>query len=61
MNKFERKYSACERGALAAIFALKKFRVYLLSSIPLKLVTDHQALSYAFRQNDIHGRLARWL
>ena len=61
MNKSERKYSACEREALAVIFALKKCRVHLLSSIPLKLITDHQALSYSFRKKDIHGRLARWL
>ena len=61
MNKSERKYSACEREALAVFFALKKFCVYLLSSTPLKLVTDHQALSYAFRERGIHGRLARWI
>ena len=61
MNKSERKYSACEREALAVIFALNKFRVYLLSSTPLKLGTDHQALSYAFCKKDIHGRLAHWL
>ena len=59
MNKSERKYSACEREALAVIFALKKFRVYLLSSTPLKLVPNHRALTYASRQKDIHGRLAR--
>ena len=50
MNKSERKYSACEREALLAIFALKKFRSYLLSSTPLKLGTSHQALSYNFRK-----------
>ena len=61
MNTSERDYSACEHEALAVIFALKTFRVYLLSSTPLKLITDHQALSYAFRKKDIHGRLARRL
>ena len=30
MNTSERKYSACEHEALAVIFSLKKFRVYLL-------------------------------
>lgn len=24
-------------------------------------MTDHQALSYAFKKEDAHGRLARWL
>lgn len=44
MNAPERSYSACEREALAVVFGLKKFRVYLLSSEPLTLVTDHEAL-----------------
>ena len=57
----ERNYSACEREALAVVFALKKFRVYLLSDIPFTVITDHRALQYAFQKQDIHGRLARWL
>ena len=61
MNTSECEYSACEREALTVIFALKTFRVYLISSIPLTLINDHQALGYAFRKNDIHGRLGRWL
>ena len=61
MTAAERNYSACEREALAVIFALKKFRVYLLSSIPFTLITDHQALRYAFQKKDVHGRLARWM
>lgn len=61
MNLAAKNYSTCERGALGVVFALRQFRVYLLSSKPFKVVTDHQALSYVFRKNDIHGRLARWL
>ena len=41
INTYERDYSASEREALPVIFAFKTFRVYLLSSTPLKLVTDH--------------------
>ena len=59
MTSAERKYSACERGALAVIFALKKFRVYLLSTQRLTLITDHQALQYGFNKKYIHGRLAK--
>ena len=58
MNMSERKYSAFEREALAFIFALKKLRVYLLSSAPLKLDSDHQALCYAFRKKDICSIMA---
>ena len=61
MNKSERKYSTCEGEGLAFIFAVKEFRVYLLSSTPPKLVTDYQALLYAFREKGIHGVLDRWL
>ena len=61
MTSAERNYSACEREALALIFALKKFRVYLLSTQRFTLITDHQALQYAFKKKDIHGRLARWM
>lgn len=50
MNAAECNYSACEQGALAIVFGLEKFRVYLLSSEQFTLVTDHQALQYAFKK-----------
>lgn len=46
---------------MAVVFVLKRFRLYLLSTEPFKLITDDQALREAFRKHDIHGRLARWL
>ncbi len=61
MNQAEQNYSACEKEALAVIFALKKFRVYLLSQDKFTLITDHQALKHAFQKPDIHHRLARWM
>eukprot|EP00737_Agarophyton_chilense_P002014 gb/GEZJ01002279.1/.p1 GENE.gb/GEZJ01002279.1/~~gb/GEZJ01002279.1/.p1 ORF type:complete len:384 (+),score=41.68 gb/GEZJ01002279.1/:2514-3665(+) len=61
MTPAERNYATCEREALAVVFALKKFLVYLLSSILFTVLTDHQALQHAFRKKDGHGRLARWL
>lgn len=60
MNAAEKNYSACEREALAVIFALRKFRIYLLSTEPFKLITDHKALRDDFKKN-IHGRLAPWM
>lgn len=44
----ERRYETYERDALAIIFAMTKFRIYVLSSQPFKLVMDHKALSYTF-------------
>ena len=60
ITETEKKYSTCEKEALVVIFALKKFRVYLLSTQKFKLITDHQALQYAFKKKEFHGRLDRW-
>ena len=61
MKSAERNYPACEREAMAVVFALKKFRIYLPSSKPAGLLNDHQALQYAFQKKDVYGRLAHWL
>lgn len=60
MNDTEKRYSACKREALSVFFALRTFWVYLLSSQTFKFLTDHQALAYTFKNNDVHVRLARW-
>lgn len=57
----QRNYSASERETLAVIFVLKKCRLYLLFSIPFKVITEHMALQYEFQKRDVHGRSARWL
>ena len=61
MKSSECKYSVFERETLAVIHALKKFRGHLLLAILLKLITDQQGLSYAFREKYISSRLARRL
>lgn len=61
MTDRKRCYTACERYALAVIYALRNFKVYLLSIIPFTLKIDHDALRYAFPKNDIHGHLAKWI
>ena len=61
LNSAEKNYSACEREAVAVIFALRKFRIFLLSGHRFDLVTDHQALRYALEKKDVHGLIARWL
>lgn len=58
LNDAEKKYSTSEREALAVIFAVRNISVYLLSSEPFEMFTDHQALQFAFQKNCIHGRLA---
>ena len=60
LNEAEKNYSAFEREALGIVFALKKFRHYLLSN-QFKLYTDHQAMKYVINLRDPHGRIARWM
>ena len=43
------------------IFALRKFRVYLLSTTHFRLITDHDALRYTFQKKNVYGRIARWI
>ena len=57
---FESKYSAFEREVIWLIFALKKFRDYVISN-KFKLYTDHQALKHVFNMKDPNGRMARWV
>ena len=60
MNDAEKNYSTYEREGLAIVFALKKFRHYLLCQ-KFKLFTDHEALKYVINDRDPHGRIARWI
>lgn len=46
-----------EREARTVIFVVKMFRVYLLTSQPFQLVTDHKLLQYLFKEKHIHGRI----
>lgn len=56
----ERNYTTMEREALAMIFALKKFRHYLLGN-PLTFFVDHHALVDLVNKPQQSGRVARWI
>ena len=60
MTAAEKNYTVTEREALGMIYALNKFRHYLLGN---KVVfhVDHQALLYLLKKPTLHGRLARWM
>ncbi len=60
LKNVERNYSTYERESLAIVFALKKFRYYLLCQ-QFKLFTDHEALKYVIKTRDQPGRIARWM
>jgi hypothetical protein len=56
----EKNYTTTEREALAMIFAIQKFRHYLLG-YPFVFYVDHDALKYLINKLDLSGRLARWV
>ncbi|XP_055961800.1 uncharacterized protein LOC126681357 [Mercurialis annua] len=53
-------YTTTEKEMLAVVFALDKFRQYLLGSKAI-IYTDHAALRYLFAKQDAKPRLIRWI
>ena len=56
----KKNYTTTEREALGMIFAVQKFRHYLLG-YPFTFYVDHDALKYLINKPDLSGRLARWV
>ena len=64
LSKAERNYAQIDREALAIVWAIKRFHIYLYMR-KFRLVTDHQALVHLFRGNKSISsittrRIARW-
>ncbi|KAG6439144.1 hypothetical protein O3G_MSEX000524 [Manduca sexta] len=59
LSERERKYSASERELLSVIHAVEQFRPYV-EGTHFKVISDHSALQWLYRNKDPHGRLARW-
>ena len=53
-------YSTTEKELLAVVFALDKFRSYLVGS-PIVVFSDHAALKYLLSKKDAKPRLIRWI
>ncbi|KAL0291435.1 UNVERIFIED_CONTAM: Retrovirus-related Pol polyprotein from transposon opus [Sesamum radiatum] len=60
MNDAQRNYATTEKELLAVIFAIEKFRPYLLLSKVI-VFTDHSALRYLMSKSDAKPRLLRWI
>lgn len=56
----EKIYMTMEREGFAMIYALQKFRHYLLGS-HFKFFTVHSALKYLANKSVLGGRICRWL
>ena len=60
LNSAQMNYSTTEKELLAVVFALDKFRAYLIGS-PITIFTDHSALKYLLSKKDAKARLIRWI
>jgi len=56
----EQNYAVHEKETLAIIYALTKFRHYLLGTF-VKIITDHASLKFLSTQPNLSQRQARWM
>lgn len=60
LNKTEENYSTIEKEMLAIIWALDKLRNYLYGAKEIKIITDHQPLTFALSNSNNNAKLKRW-
>ena len=60
LNKAQRNYTTTEKELLAVVYALDKFRAYLVGS-DIVIFTDHSALKYLLTKQNAKARLIRWV
>ena len=60
LNRAQRNYTTTEKELLAVVYALDKFRSYLVGS-DIIIFTDHSALKYLLTKQDAKARLIRWV
>ena len=60
LNEAQRNYTTIEKELLAVIYALDKFRAYLMGSF-IVIFTDHSTLKYLLTKQDANARLIRWV
>ena len=60
LNEAQRNYTTTEKELLAVVFALDKFRAYLVGSFIVVFI-DHSTLKYLLTKHDAKARLIRWI
>ena len=60
LNEAQRNYTTTEKELLAVVYALDKFRVYLVGA-DIVIFTDHSALKYLLTKQNAKARLIRWV
>ena len=60
LNSAQMNYTTTEKELLAVVFALDKFRSYLIDTF-ITVFTDHATLRYLLSKKDSKARLIRWI
>ena len=60
LNEAQRNYTTTEKELLAVVYALDKFRAYLIGT-EIIIFTDHSALKYLLTKQNAKARLIRWV
>nr|KYP37350.1 Retrovirus-related Pol polyprotein from transposon 17.6 [Cajanus cajan] len=60
LNDTQTNYATTEKEFLAIVYALEKFRAYLIGS-KIIVFTDHAAIKYLLTKSDSKPRLIRWI
>ena len=60
LNEAQRNYTTTEKELLAVVYALDKFRAYLVRSDKI-IFTDHSALKYLLTKKNAKARLIIWV
>ena len=60
LNEAQRNYTTTEKELLALVYALDKFRAYLVES-NIVIFTGHSVLKYLLTKQNAKARLIRWV
>ena len=60
LNEAHRNYTTTEKELLAVVYALDKFRAYLIG-VDIIIFTDHSTLKYLLTMQNAKARLIRWV
>ena len=60
LNEAQRNYTTTEKELLAVVYALDKFRTYLVRA-DIIIFIDHSALKYLLTKKNAKARLIRWV
>ena len=60
LDSTQSNYTTTEKEFLAIVFALEKFKSYIVGSL-VTIFIDHATLKYLFSKQDTKPRLTRWI